>query len=253
MGKTARRQGEGSLVLLLIKQGGMNMENGKLVPARMLERKNRFVALVEVDGRENLAHIPNSGRMKELLFPGAQVVLREAGGKGRKTPYELLFAFQNGKPVAIDSQLPNRLMAEAIKRGEIQELAGYEKVQREASWGHSRFDLLLKNGEKPDCLVEIKSVNLVKGETAFFPDAPTIRGRRHLEDLGRAAQEGFRTAAFFLVMREDAHMVCPNDSLDPEFGQALRWAVEQGMEVMARSCRLRGFQVQVGDPLPVCL
>lgn len=229
------------------------MDNIKLVPARMLERKNRFVALVEVDGEEKLAHIPNSGRMKELLFPGARVILREASGKGRKTPYELLFAFQEGMPVAIDSQLPNRLMSEAIKRGEIQELAGYEKVKREAAWGHSRFDLLLSNGEKPDCLVEIKSVNLVKERTAFFPDAPTTRGRRHLENLGQAAQEGFRTAAFFLVMREDADRVCPNDSMDPEFGQALRWAVEQGMEVMARTCRLRGFKVEVGEPVPVIL
>lgn len=229
------------------------MDNIKLVPARMLERKNRFVALVEVDGEEKLAHIPNSGRMKELLFPGARVILREVSGKGRKTPYELLFAFQGGMPVAIDSQLPNRLMSEAIKRGEIQELVGYEKVKREVAWGHSRFDLLLKNGQRPDCLVEIKSVNLVKSRTAFFPDAPTTRGRRHLEDLGQAVQEGFRTAAFFLVMREDADRVCPNDSMDPEFGQALRWAVEQGMEVMARTCRLRGFQVEVGEPIPVIL
>ncbi len=229
------------------------MDRKKLIHARMLQRKNRFVALVEVEGQERLAHIPNSGRMKELLFPGAMVVLEEALGKGRKTPYELLFAFQGGELVAIDSQLPNRLMSEAIKRGEIQELGGYKEVHREVSWGHSRFDLLLKDGEKPDCLVEIKSVNLVQDSTALFPDAPTTRGRRHLEDLGRAAQQGFRAVAFFLVMRQDAEEVRPNDLLDPEFGQALRWAVEQGMEVMARSCVLRNFQVEVGDPLPVCL
>lgn len=227
--------------------------SGELVPGRLLQRQDRFVALVQVGGKEGRAHVPNSGRMKELLYPGAPVMLRKAGKEGRKTGYDLLFAFDGSTPVAIDSQLPNRLLARALEEGGIPELGGYTRVKREPARGRSRFDLALTREGTPPCLVEIKSVNLVTEGTALFPDAPTTRGQRHLEELAQARQEGFRSVLYFLVMREDAREVRPHDAMDPLFGQALRRASRAGVEIMARACRLDRFLVKIGDPLAVKL
>jgi len=229
------------------------MSKGEFKTTRLVKRLNRFVALIEVENKEELAHIPNSGRMGELLYPGAQVIVKRADNKERKTGYDLLFAFDNGNMVAIDSRLPNDLLAEGLQGGMLPELGGYRHVKREPGWGNSRFDLLLQEDGREDCLVEIKSVNLVKEGTALFPDAPTLRGRRHLDELARAAGEGIRPAVFFLVMREDSYRVCPNDSLDPLFGKALRSAKEKGVEVLARGCRLKGYRVEIDKPLPVIL
>jgi len=224
-----------------------------LITARLIKRLNRFAALVEVEGKEEMAHIPNSGRMKDLLYPDARVIIKKAGGKGRKTPYDLLFAFHGEYTVSIDSRLPNYLLEEAIKKGKIPELSGYQQINREASWGTSRFDLILRGKDRKDCLIEIKSVNLVREGVALFPDAPTTRGRRHLEELGEAYQKGFRAVTFFLIMREDAVVFSPHDEMDPPFGRALRESLSRGMEIMVRSCRFSGYRVEVGDSLPYYL
>ena len=229
------------------------MSKGEFKTTRLVKRLNRFVALIEVENKEELAHIPNSGRMGELLYPGAQVIVKRVDNKERKTGYDLLFAFDNDSMVAIDSRLPNGLLAEGLQKGMLPELGAYRNIKREPKWGNSRFDLLLQEDGRKDCLVEIKSVNLAKEGVALFPDAPTLRGRRHLDELARASEEGIRSVVFFVVMREDCNHVRPNDSLDPFFGKALRLAREKGVEVMARVCRLKGYGVELGSPVTVVL
>src|SRR5690606_16001971 len=142
---------------------------------RFIQRLNRFAARVEGPGGEALAHVPNSGRMTELLVPGAPVLLSPApAGSPRKTPYDLTLVRYQGKWVGVDARFPNILFAEALAAGQLEAFRGLAVAQREVRWGTSRFDFLLSGGNR-SCLVETKSVNLVEGGTAMFPDAPTAR------------------------------------------------------------------------------
>ncbi|AZR72971.1 hypothetical protein BBF96_05920 [Anoxybacter fermentans] len=216
---------------------------------RFIKRLNRFVAKVEVDGQVVKAHVPNSGRMKELLFSGNRVVLEEKSGEGRKTSYDLIMAEYDGYLVSIDSRLPNYLVEEAINKGQLPGFGGLKVERREVSYGDSRLDLKLTGEKEGYC--EIKSVTLVKDGIAMFPDAPTSRGARHLRELIRAQKEGFQAFIVFLVQRDDAVAFKPNDETDPEFGTALREAMASGVQVKAYTCRVSERGVEVIREIPV--
>jgi len=187
---------------------------------------------VKVEDRILPAFLPNPGRMCELLTPGTKVILREITKKNRKTDYDLIGVFYNGQMVSVDSRVPNRLVLEALKNGDIEELSGYNVIRPEYSYGHTRFDFLLAN-EYERCLLEVKSCTLVKEGVAMFPDAQTERGRRHLRDLMKAKGEGYRSCVLFIIQRIDAQVFTSNDETDPEFGRALREAAAEGVEVYA--------------------
>ena len=152
---------------------------GEFIEGQFIERPNRFLSLVRVCNREEYAHLPNPGRIQELLFPGVRVALKREYNPNRKTRYTLVMVYKDGMLVSLNTTLPNRLAAEAIEGGQIREFQGYGVVRREAQYKNSRFDLLLSKGETP-CFLEVKSVTLVEGRTAMFPDAPTLRGTRHV-------------------------------------------------------------------------
>lgn len=193
------------------------------------ERPNRFLALVKVKEKILPTFLPNPGRMHELLIPKARVILREVKGKQRKTSYDLIGVVHNNTRVSIDSRVPNRLVFEALKNHDIEELSEYNVVKPEYSYGHTRFDFFLAT-KHSRCLLEVKSCTLVKNGIAMFPDAVTERGRRHLLDLIKAKKEGYRACVLFLVQRTDAYVFSPNDETDPEFGKALRDAAAEGVE-----------------------
>ncbi|NLL57188.1 MAG: DNA/RNA nuclease SfsA [Firmicutes bacterium] len=220
------------------------------------QRINRFVALVTDSlGHEMRVHVPNSGRMKELLVPGADVLVSKAFKEGRKTLGDLVIVKEKkGGWVCIDARLPGKLLALDLEREDPvnTSLQGWKVLKREPSYGKGRFDLLLKQGNQ-FCLVEAKSVTLVKKGTALFPDAPTLRGKRHMEELAKAYSEGYRAAVIFVVQREDAFSFRPNDEMDPTFGKALRQAVFQGVEVQAFSCQVSPHGVMLRNVLPVFL
>ncbi|SFR14343.1 sugar fermentation stimulation protein A [Desulfoscipio geothermicus DSM 3669] len=223
-----------------------------LVEARFVERKNRFVALVTLDGREVSVHVPSSGRMGELLVPGAVVYLAPSGVAGRRTAFTLLLVEYGGILVSVDSLLPNRLLYRALQRGELPEFAGYTGVRREFPYREGRMDFLLA-GDRGRCLVEVKSVTLVERGEARFPDAPSQRGVRHLEELALARGEGYRAAVVFVVQREDGEYFTPNDGCDPLFGRALRRAYQSGVEVYALGCRVEMHGVTLYGSMPVYL
>lgn len=216
-------------------------------------RDNRFRVTVEVGGREVGAHLPNSGRLGELLVPGRRVLLVERPSAQRKTGYDLALVEYEGRWVSVDARLPNDLVAQALRAGRLAPLAAYPTVRREVGWGHSRFDFLLEAPDKPPCLLEVKSVTLVLDGLACFPDAVTARGRRHVEELAQAVEAGYRAAVTFIVQRDDAVGFRPHDESDPEFGRALRQAAQRGVEVYAYACRVEPDRIEIAQPLLVHL
>lgn len=217
--------------------------------ATFIERENRFVGLVELmteDHKEKIkVHIPNTGRCKELLFSGNAVVLEERTNPNRKYPYELILVNKEGRWISIDSQIPNRLAYDAISDGTIHELSGYEKIKREHTEGNSRFDLYLEkeNGEK--CFVEVKGVTLEKDGIAMFPDAPTERGRKHLEELIRLKKEGHRCGVLFIVQMDRITKFRPYYENDPEFAATLERAEKEGVEIFVYTCEVSREAVTV--------
>ena len=226
---------------------------GKLVEGRFVTRDNRFRVTAEVGGREVWAHLPNSGRLGELLLPGRRVVLVEKPAEGRKTGYDLSLVELDGRWVSVDARLPNDLVEEALVAGRLDPLAGYPALRREVTYGRSRFDFLLEAPERPPCLVEVKSITLVVDGLGCFPDAVTLRGRRHVNELAQAVVAGYRAAVVFCVQRDDATGVRPHDESDPDFGQVLRTAAAQGVGVYAYACRVEPGRVEIVDRLPVDL
>jgi len=218
-----------------------------------VSRDNRFRVTVEVDGRQVWAHLPNSGRLGELLVPGRRVLVVKRPGAQRKTGYDLALVEHEGCWVSVDARLPNDLVAEALAAGRLVPLAGYPVARREVSWGRSRFDFSLEAPDRPPCLLEVKSVTLVLDGLGCFPDAVTARGRRHVEELAEAVEAGYRAAVVFVVQRDDAVSFRPHDESDPGFAQTLREAARRGVEVYAYACRVEPDRTEITRALPIYL
>jgi sugar fermentation stimulation protein A len=213
---------------------------------------NRFLASIHIDGRKEYVHIPNSGRMRELLTNGRSVKLRERESRRRKTRYDLFLVDYHGRWVSIDARLPGLLLAESIENREFPEFSGYSPLKREVAYRSSRLDLLLGKGESR-CLVETKSVTLVNGEMALFPDAPTIRGTKHVMDLTEAIGNGYEAWIVFICQREDARLLAPNESADPHFAETLRMAHDVGVKVFAFNCEVTEREITLKDRIGVIL
>ncbi len=218
-----------------------------------MERVNRFVVRVDLDGRDVRAHLPNTGRMTELLVPGHVVYLTPAPpNQGRKTAYDLTLVEYAGTLVSVDSRLPTVVFREAVDAGVLAGFEGYSVDRAEVTLGESRIDLLL-SGSEGLCYVETKSVNLVEDGRALFPDAPTERGRRHLGELADAVASGHRACAVFVVQRGDAVEMAPYREADALFGEALDRAVELGVEARAYRCRVTTEEISIKGSIPVRL
>ncbi|NIN70086.1 MAG: DNA/RNA nuclease SfsA, partial [Anaerolineae bacterium] len=181
-----------------------------------MDRPNRFLGVVEVQGSAEMCFIPNPGRMHELMAPGTRVYLLEKRGEHRKTRYDMVLVDHRGVLVGVDSRLPNTLFAEAVDAGRLRGFRGCSVERSEPVFQDSRLDLVLSDGEG-QVMVETKSCTLVMEGVALFPDAPTKRGARHMRTLVKAL-EGGRAAVVFVIQRGDAHEFKPNDGTDPVFG-----------------------------------
>ena len=227
-----------------------------LVEGHFLERLNRFAALVEVAGQEVLCHVANSGRMRELLVPGCRILLKPRSGKHRKTQFDLalveLRAGLGSVLSSADARLPNTLVAEALDRRSLSQFHGYPRLRREVTFGESRLDLMLE-GPRGRCYIETKSVTLVVDGVGLFPDAPTIRGAKHMSSLAQAVAAGHRAAAVFVVQRDDATAFATNDKADAVFGVAFREALAAGVEAFAYNCRVSERAIDLSCRLPIQL
>lgn len=226
-----------------------------------IRRPNRFIAYIDLTGTEVICHVPNTGRLKELLVPGVKVMLSFHPTGNRKTQYELRMVMKEGFWVSIDSQLPNLLAYEAIVNEAVTELTGYSEVRREVVYQNSRFDLqlintdnrLTNNTPNSACFVEVKGVTLEREGWSYFPDAPTERGRKHIDELIHAVHNGYRAALLFVVQTERAKGFTPNEVTDPAFAEKVRSAYEAGVEILAYRCVVSPSEVTILEPLPILL
>lgn len=220
---------------------------------KFISRENRFAALVRIDGDREWVHVPNSGRMRELLVPGADVLLHEASSTARQTAYDLVAVETADVMVSVDSRVPNTVITEGLASGTIPGMGTYGEFKREHTWGSSRFDFLLK-GPEGEALVEVKGCTLVEGDgLALFPDAPTQRGARHVRELARAVDAGIEAHVVVVVQRADGRVFAPNDRTDPAFGDALRDASASGVHILALATEVTREGVFLGSPVPVDL
>jgi len=227
-----------------------------LIEGELIRRYKRFLADVRLsDGREVTAHTPNTGSMLGCNEPGSRVWLRESGSTTRKYPlsWELVQA-SCGTLVGINTGLSNALVREAIEAGRIRSLSGYDRVRPEVRYGaeNSRIDLLLEDhGELPDCYLEVKNVTLARDGIGLFPDAVSTRGTKHLRELAAMAQQGARACLCFCVQRGDVQQMQPADDIDPEYGAALRAAIDQGVEVIAYRAEISPRAIHLTTAVPV--
>ncbi|MDI3480930.1 MAG: sugar fermentation stimulation protein [Tepidanaerobacteraceae bacterium] len=246
---------------------------GKKVEAIFEKRLNRFVARVDLKGGSIEVHVPNSGRLAELLVPGARVVLRETANRLRKYCYDLIMVYKDDILVSVDSMLPNKLMVVALKESKdffqqdnynwlcktIKKIEGYDFVRSEVKFKDSRFDIGIGKNDadgKKDSIkyyMEVKGVTLVEKKMALFPDAPTERGTKHLLELVEAKREGFGAGVCFVIQREDADAFSPNDAMDTSFGRALRAAARAGVDVFAVRCRVELDNIELMEAVKIIL
>jgi len=221
-----------------------------LVEGIFLERVNRFLARVEVDGREVGVHVANSGRMKELFVPGWRVLVRPVSGDHRKTKFDLVLVDMGNALASADARMPNPLLAEGVANGHLQQFAGYTDMRREVIFGDSRLDLMLE-GPLGLCYIEAKSVTLVTNGVGLFPDAPSTRGAKHLRTLETVLEAGHRAAVVFVVQRPDASAFATSDPSDPDFADALRSALAAGVEAYAYNCEVTERSIRLDQALPI--
>jgi sugar fermentation stimulation protein A len=224
-----------------------------LIPGRFVRRDNRFRVAVQIGGKTVAAHLPNSGRLTELLTPGRACWLAKfADAPKRKTSFDLKLVEYAGVLVSVDARLPNPLFAEAVAARQLAPFRGYDHVSREVRRGESRLDFRL--GETAAVYwVEVKSVTLVENGTARFPDAPTLRGTRHLRELTAAVQQGEQAAVVFVVQRQDAQRFAPHEQADAAFAATLRDAASAGVGVYAWTCEVGTQAMTVATQIPVDL
>jgi sugar fermentation stimulation protein A len=223
-----------------------------------LSRPNRFVAVVRLaDGTEVNVHVASSGRMAELLLPGAPVEVQLHGAApDRKTAGLLTMVAAGDTWVSVDTSLPGKLLRRAFQERAVPPFAEYTQVKPEHTYGDSRIDFLLTGEELPPCLAEVKSVTTAFPDpdgvrVARFPDAPTERGAKHLRELIKARTEGYRSAVCFLIQRNDVGAVGPYDEIDPVFGATLRQAVAAGVEVHAWVLDVSPEKTSLGQAVPL--
>ena len=199
-------------------------------------RPNRFIAEVEVEDNLEIAHVPNTGRCKELLVDGAAVWLKPSDNPNRKTKFSLHFVENKGVLVSLYSQQANSIVYDAIVDGKIKELSGYSIYQREKTVDNSRIDIYLENSNADSCFVEVKGVTLIIDGEARFPDAPTERGAKHLKELIKLKREGNRCVVFFLIQHPAGNFFRPNWENDPLFSETLNEAYAAGVEILVYKC-----------------
>ena len=223
----------------------------KLISGTLINRYKRFLCDVKLRNNHTItAHCPNTGSMKGCYTPGCDVYLSKHTNPHRKLKYTLEMTDMGTSLVGVNTMVPNRLVKESIFEGHIEELSGYTRIRSEVAYGaNSRIDLLLEKG-KQKCYVEVKNCTLVEGEVAYFPDAVSTRGLKHLLELQKEVQAGNRSCMFFLIQRSDACLFKPADHIDKAYGETLRSVVKDGVEIIIYDVTLNPQEIVLNNPVP---
>ena len=209
----------------------MKYENIKI--ARFISRPNRFIAHIEVDGKKEICHVKNTGRCRELLVPGATVFVQEVNSESRKTKYDLISVYKGTTLINIDSQAPNKIFYEWLCGGSI--FSKKAIIKPETKYGSSRLDFYVEDGDRK-AYIEVKGVTLEEHGVALFPDAPTERGLKHINELCSCLKEGYEAYIVFVIQMKGVSSFSPNVRMHEAFGKALSSAAEKGVKVMALDC-----------------
>ncbi len=222
-----------------------------ILRAEFIKRPNRFQAYVKINNEVEIVHVPNTGRCKEILIPGSTVILREENNENRKTRYDLIAGYKEDMLINIDSQIPNKVVYEALTNSKIEILRKYTDIKREKTFGKSRFDFKLEKENGEIYYLEVKGVTLENDGITMFPDAPTVRGTKHLLELIDVKKEGMGAGVLFLIQLDGVKKFTPNHEMDKNFGKALRLAQENGVDILAYDCLVEENSISLNNPIPI--
>lgn len=221
------------------------MKYDKVIEGIFLKRPNRFIAHVLINGVEEIVHVRNTGRCKELLVPNAKVILEDCSHNiNRKTKYSLIAVWKGNMLVNMDSQIPNAAVFKAINENKILGLEDLSHIKREVIFGKSRFDIYFES-ETEKGFIEIKGVTLEDNNTAMFPDAPTERGAKHVLEMIEVVKQGYRGIIFFLIQMKGPDIFRPNYEMDKNFSDALKLASENGVEILVYDSIIKNDEIIV--------
>ena len=226
------------------------MHYSNIQRATFLRRPNRFIAHIEVDGREEVCHVKNTGRCRELLTDRATIYVEHHDNPKRKTKYSLIAVEKGDLLINMDSQAPNKVVGEWLLEKE--SFGKVKLLKPECTYGSSRFDFYLET-EAEKIFIEVKGVTLEEDGIVRFPDAPTERGIKHLEELCACVEAGYKAAVIFVVQMEGMQHFEPNDKTHPQFGVALRQARKAGVQVLAYECKVTPSSLEITKSIPVML
>ena len=226
------------------------MTYDNIFEAVFLDRPNRFIAHILLDGEKQVCHVKNTGRCRELLVPGAAVYVQKAANPARKTAYDLIAVRKGGRLINMDAAAPNKVFAEWLRAGG----PGFvpELIRPECVHGDSRFDFYFEHGGKR-AFAEVKGVTLEADGVVRFPDAPTERGVKHLRGLARCVEEGFEAYSVFIIQMKGVKVFEPNRATHPEFAQALCQAARAGVKLIALDCYVTKDSLTAGEPVEIRL
>ena len=226
------------------------MKYERIKRGRFLERPNRFIAYVEICGNKEIVHVKNTGRCAELLVPGATVYVQKTDNPERKTQWDLIGVKKGNRMINMDSQVPNKLVEEWIRQGNL--FPNADLIRPETTFGNSRFDLYIEEDDRK-IFMEIKGVTLEEDGIVRFPDAPTERGVKHVEELICAVKEGYEAYLFFVIQMKDVKYLAPNMKTHAAFGEAMKKAKAQGVHILAYECQVEEDSIEIKKEVPVVL
>lgn len=226
------------------------MKYERISKGTFLERPNRFIAYAELDGKTEVIHVKNTGRCAELLIPGASIYVQESDNPARKTKWDLIGVEKGSRMINMDSQVPNLVVKEWIESGHL--TSDIRMVRPETAYGNSRFDLYVETGSSR-IFIEVKGVTLEEEGVVRFPDAPSDRAVKHLQELEKAVREGYEAYVFFVIQMKGVRYFTPNMDTHPAFCEALKSAKAAGVNILAYDCRVSGDRIEIADPVPVVL
>ena len=225
------------------------MQYENMVQGTFIKRPNRFIAHIVIGGKEEICHVKNTGRCRELLPEGARVWCQQFDDPKRKTKFDLITVQKGRRLINMDSQAPNKAAMEWLQSGGLGEISN---LRAESKWGDSRFDFYFEKDGKP-CYLEVKGVTLENDGVCAFPDAPTERGAKHLRELTALVRQGLGAYVLFVIQMPDVKYLHPNDETDPAFGKALREAHAAGVQVLAMCCHVTESTMEITHPVLVKL
>ena len=226
------------------------MKYERISVGKFISRPNRFIANVETGGKSEVCHVKNTGRCRELLVPGATVILQESDNENRKTKYDLISVYKGDKIINMDSQAPNKIFFEWVKKSDYFGKVSY--IKPECKYKNSRFDFYMES-DKRKIFVEVKGVTLEENGIVSFPDAPTERGIKHLRELICAVNDGYEAYVFFIIQMQECRYFKPNREKHPEFVDAVVQADSMGVQIKALNCAVTPENIEADSFIDIYL